>query len=68
MKFSSKPDINSPLVVRKLYISVLFKYIINDFAEKRSYAIKTPTTSMPQQHEILPDSLPGIDLTEGVNR
>ena len=23
---------------------------------------------MPQQHEILPDSLPGIDLTEGVNR
>jgi len=23
---------------------------------------------MPQQHETLPDSLPGLDLTEGVNR
>ena len=68
MKFLSKPDINSPLVVWKLYISVLFKYIIIDYTEKHSHTTKTPTTPMPQQHENFPDNLSGFDLTEGLSR
>ena len=36
--------------------------------EQYSHVVKIPTAVIPQQEESLPNSLPGFDLTEGLNR